>query len=247
MLKHFIIRNLHSLFGFENYLFIFSVFKILTLDFDKRKKEYVYFSKLFEKDANIIVIGANTGITTIPVAKNVKNGKVIAIEPVPVNFRTLQRVINYFKLQNVIPVNIALGRENGVIEMILPIINKTKSHGLAYVKDDSIKGFQEGIKYNVTLKKLDDVEEVRKMKVDGIKIVSENYEKFIFEGGEEIINKNRPLIYCELWFNENRNKTLSLIKSWNYDIKVLENNKLVSYLSEKHRTKNLFFVPNENS
>lgn len=219
------------------------MFKIHTLDLDKRKKEYVYFSKLFEKDSNILIIGANTGITTIPVAKNSPEGKVFAIEPVSVTYRTLERVIKYFKQTNVITLNIALGNRNGTIEMFLPIINKTRSHGLAYIKDESIEGFQEGLKYNVDIRKLDDLDLIQDVKISGIKIVAENYEKFIFEGGEKFINKNRPLIYCELWFNENRIKTLSLIRSWNYEIKVLENNSLILFNSTIHKTKNLFFVP----
>ena len=243
MLKHFIIRNLHSLFGFENYLFFFSLFKIFTLNLDKRKKEYVYFSKIFEKDSNILIIGANTGITTVPVAKTTVEGKVFAVEPVPVNYRTLERVIKYFNQTNVITLNMALGNKSGTIDMFLPIINKTRSHGLAYIKDESIEGFQEGIKYNVDIWKLDDLELIQDVKISGIKVVAENYEKFIFEGGEKFINKNKPLIYCELWFNENRIKTLSLIRSWNYEIKVLENNSLIPYISSKHKTKNLFFVP----
>lgn len=89
MLKHFAIRNLNKILGFENYLFIFSIFKIKTLNLDKRKKEYVYFSNLFPSDSNILILGANTGITTIPVAKNVRDGKVFAIEPVPENYSTL--------------------------------------------------------------------------------------------------------------------------------------------------------------
>ncbi len=231
--------------GFENYLFVFSVFKIRTLELDKRKKEYVYFSKLFKKNSNILVLGANTGITTVPVALNVAPGKVIAIEPVPENFRTLKKIVQYFKCSNVSLMNFALGNDNKEIEMYLPVINDTKSHGLAYVKDQNIEGFDEGIEYKVMMKKLDSIDEIINLKVDGIKIVAENYEKNIFEGGKEIIMKNRPLIYCELWFNENRNKVLELIKSWNYEIRVLQDNKLISLDSSVHKTKNLFFIPLE--
>jgi len=77
----------------------------------------------------------------------------------------------------------ALGNENKIIEMILPVINNTKSHGLAYVKDDTVKGFDQGVKYSIEMKRLDDIEIINKIRIDGIKIVAENYEKFIFEGG----------------------------------------------------------------
>lgn len=219
------------------------MFKIHTLGLDNRKKEYLYFSELFEENSNILVIGANTGITTIPVAKNIRKGKVVAIEPVQVNYMTLLKVIKHFKLNNIIPVNLALGNESGSADMVLPVINKTRSHGMAYVNDGTVEGFPEGISYKVKIRKLDDLEEIKDLRISGIKIVTENYEKLIFEGGEKTIKKNRPIIYCELWHNENRKKTLSLIKSWNYEIKVLENKILVPYSEIKHFTKNLFFIP----
>ncbi|MBL8007107.1 MAG: FkbM family methyltransferase [Ignavibacteria bacterium] len=247
MFKHFIIRNLHSLLGFENYLFIFSVIKIRTLELDSRKKEFVFFSRMFKEDSNVLILGANTGITTVPVARNISKGRVIAIEPVPDNFKTLVSVTDYFKCRNVTALNFALGKENRDIEMYMPVINKTKSHGLAYVNDESIEGFEEGIKYRVMMKKLDSVEEVSDLKIDGIKIVAENYEKNILEGGKDTLMKHRPLIYCELWFNENRKNTLSLIKSWNYEIRILNNGKLIPADESLIKTKNLFFIPAERT
>ncbi len=244
MLKHFIIRNLHSLLGFEDYLFTFTIFKISTLSLYKKKKAFIYFTKLFPKDANIIVIGANTGITTIPIAKNVPEGKVFAIEPIPDNLKTLQRVIKYYKLFHIDPINVALGNENKEIEMVMPIVAKTKSHGLCHIDDKNIRETKVGIKFKVQMKKLDDIFSSFEGKIDGIKIVTGNYEWFIFDGGKELIAKHRPLMYCELWFNDNKQEVLELIKSWNYEIKVLEGKKLVQYNSQQHFKVCFFFVPN---
>jgi len=246
LLKHFIIRNLHSLLGFEDYLFTFTIFKISTLSLYKNKKEFIYFTTLFPKNANIIVIGANTGITTIPIAKNVPSGKVFAIEPIPVNFKTLQRVIKYFKFFHIEPINIALGNENKEIEMVMPIVENTKSHGLCHIDDKNIRETKAGIKFKVLMKKLDDIFSSFNGKIDGMKIVAENYEWFIFDGGKELIAKHRPLIYCELWFNNSRSKVLEQIKSWNYEIKVLEGNKLIQYNSQFHFTPCFFFVPKDS-
>ncbi|MEO6694444.1 MAG: FkbM family methyltransferase [Ignavibacteria bacterium] len=243
MFKHFIIRNLHSLLGFENYLFTFTLFKISTLKHDNRKKEFVYFTKLFRRDANVIVIGANTGITTIPIAKNVLSGKVFAFEPIDQNYKTLLRIIDYFNFTNIETYNIALGNKNTEIEMVMPVVDNTRSHGLCHIDDGSVPAYEQGIKFRVLMKKLDDIFKSFEGKLDGIKIVAENYEWFIFDGAKEIINKHRPLIYCELWFNEQRQKVLKQVHDWDYDIKVLENEKLIDYNPEQHHTKNLFFVP----
>ncbi len=242
-MKHFVIRNLHSLLGFENYLVFFSIFKILTLKLDRRKREYLYFTGLFESSANIIVIGANTGITTVPIAKKVNEGKVYAIEPVIENYNALTKVLKHYKLKNVETINIALGNENKMVDMIMPVLNDAKSHGLCHVNDESISGYKEGIIIPVKMQKLDELFLNYGAKINGIKIVAENYERFIFEGSEEVIKKNRPLIYCELWYNENREKTLDMIRKWNYDIKVLVKGRLVNYIEKIHFTKNLFFIP----
>jgi len=243
LLKHFVIRNLHSLLGFENYLFIFSIFKISTLNLYKNKTEYLHFTKLFSDDANIIIIGANTGITTVPISKNVPNGKIFAVEPVKENYDILVKVIEHYKLKNTKALNYALGSENKMIEMVMPIVDNTKSHGLCYIGEVNQEKYGKGIKFTVEMKKLDDLFSTFKESIDGIKVVAENYEKFIFEGAEELIKKNMPLIYCELWFNENRNKVLDLIRSWNYEIFVFANNALVLYDENKHPTRSLFFVP----
>lgn len=203
----------------------------------------MFFSKLFSEDANIIVIGANTGITTVPVAKNVTLGKVFAIEPVPDNYSVLKNIIKHYKLRNTEALNFALGNENKTIDMVMPLVENTRSHGLCHIDESNIEGYDTGIKFKVEMKRLDDLFSAFKENIDGIKIVAENYEKFIFEGGEEIIKKNMPLIYCELWFNEKRLKTLDLIQSWNYEVRTLDRGALVIYNEDKHHTKNLFFVP----
>ena len=48
-----------------------------------KEKRNMSISQNYSKNSNILVLGANTGITTVPVALNVAPGKVIAIEPVP--------------------------------------------------------------------------------------------------------------------------------------------------------------------
>ena len=53
----------------ERYLRMFSAFKIKTLRFDKRKSAFLYFTSLHGTDANIVVAGACTGITTIPLCE----------------------------------------------------------------------------------------------------------------------------------------------------------------------------------
>lgn len=245
-MKHFIIRTLHKIFGFERYLFIFTIFKIQTLSLYKKKRAYLYFTKMFSPSSNIIVIGASTGITTIPLAKRVKYGKVFAIEPVKENYLAILEVARFYNQKNVETINYALGNENKTIEMIMPIINSTKSHGMCHI--EGARQSDEGIKFDVKMKRLDDMPEFFQIKIDGIKIVVESYDEFIFKGGENLIKKNMPVIYCELWLlNENRTKTLELVTKLNYKIKVLEGDRLVDINSENEKSRFLFFIPQVKS
>lgn len=84
-MKTFVIKTLHHIFGYERYLFLFSICKIHTLRFFSKKWDYLYFVRELKPDYNVLVIGASTGITTIPIAKKCSEGKVIAYEPVETN------------------------------------------------------------------------------------------------------------------------------------------------------------------
>ena len=64
-------------------------------------------------------------------------------------------------------------------------------------------------------------------------------------GGINLIKKNKPIIYCELWENENRKKCFELMESLEYKIYVLIKEKLELYDSSKHHKQNFFFIPNK--
>jgi hypothetical protein len=80
--------------------------------------------------------------------------------------------------------------------------------------------------------------------VQGIKIDVENFEYYALMGGKRIIETNHPIIYAELWDNENRKKCIELLGQMNYNINVIDNNKLVPYNDKKHKGQNFIFLPN---
>jgi FkbM family methyltransferase len=246
-LKHFFIRILHSLLGFKNYLFLFSIFKIFTLRFYSNKKDYLFFTEMIKKDSNVIVIGANTGITTIPIAKKNSEGNIFAFEPVIENYEILQRVIKYFKVKNITAFCYALGNENTEAEMLMPVLDSVKSHGLCHIADEKVEGFKEGIKMKVQMRKLDSMSNVIKVKINFIKIVAQNSDRYIFPGARDMILKNRPVIYCELWNNENRRITMSIIREMGYDIKIRSGTKLINFSNDLPYTENFFFLPAESA
>lgn len=242
-MKGLVIKLLHNLLGYELYLKVFSVLKIKTLFLDSRKSDFLYFEKQFNENATIVVIGACTGITTIPFVKDKSKRKVYAYEPLSSNFKILNWVVNYFNAKNVRIFNLGFGNKLEQRELILPIINGVKKQGMSHIKDDAIIGYNEGISEIVELDTLDNRNEIRALKIDAIKIVAENFEYQIIEGAKHIIENSKPIIYCELWSNEKRNLVIELMKEYGYDIFFRKGKVLIPYDSNNYSGKNFFFKP----
>ncbi len=77
-----------------------------------------------------------------------------------------------------------------------------------------------------------------------MKIDVENFEYFVLKGGEKIIEKNHPVIYCELWDNNNRKKCIELLNNLGYSAFVLQKKELVRYENATVDKHNFFFLPN---
>ena len=243
-MKSVIKKLLQLLLGFNNYLFLFSLFTIYTLKWNKKERDFLFFLKLIPKEGVILDIGANIGIMTVHLGKRFRNSKIFAFEPIPNNLKTLQQIINFFNLNNITVCDYALGNENGQIEMVMPVVDSVKMQGLSHVVHDSIKEYNDGHKFKVKVNKLDDVNELKKsgIKLTAIKMDVENFEFFVLEGGKKLIEKHKPVIYTELWDNLNRDECFKMLRELNYHVKILENNRLVSYSKLKHKTQNFFFI-----
>jgi len=240
-LKNTIKYILHRLLGFQNYLFAFSAFKIYTLKWDKKENDFFYFLDQISGDDTVLDIGANIGIMSVHMSR--KASSVIAFEPVPENLTTLKRILNFFNAKNVVLKEVALGEKNGEIEMVMPKVGEVKMQGLSHVVDESIRDFNEGIKYKVALSRLDDVAGLSEKRITAIKMDVENYEYPVLKGAEELLRKNKPIIYIELWENDNRENCFRFIKEMGYEIKVLMNGILVSFDKGIHNKQNFFFIP----
>jgi len=245
-MKSLIIRILHYVFGYRGYLYVFSICKIATLWMFNKKWDYLYFVKQLKFDSNVLVIGASTGITTIPIAKKCHRGKVYAYEPIQDNFDTINRLLSFYKVKNCLVYQIGLGnRSNHSIPMLIPIINGVKKQGMAHLDDESIDKFEKFIKTNVVIQTLDEREELKSLPIHGIKLIAENYELEILQGAEKTIRRCKPYIYCELWDNKKRDEVIRLIKSYGYNCYYRESGILKIVDIDRYRNRNLFFIPNE--
>ena len=246
-MKALIKKTLQRILGFDNYLYIFSLFTIYTLKWNKNEKDFLFFLKLIPNDGIVLDIGANIGIMTAHLCRKLKNVTVYAFEPMPNNLKALQRIIRFFHLKNVKVMDFALGNEEGSVEMVMPVVDSVKMQGLSHVVHDSIEEFNEGTRFKVAVRKLDNLKELTESdkRVTAIKMDVENFEFFVLDGAKNLIRKHKPLIYTELWDNKNRDKCLNLIRELGYGVKVIQEGALVDFDSKRHSTQNFFFIPIE--
>jgi len=231
---------LQKLLGFENYLLWFSKFKIATLKWDDKENHFLYFLELLPNNGIVLDIGANIGIMASWLAKKKPEAKIFCYEPIKENYDVLTKIIQGKKYINVVLHNIALGAVKGQLKMIMPIIGSAKQQGLSHVYNATEHYDYDGEKYTVDVEKIDDLFIDEKEHITGIKIDVENFEYQVLLGAQETLKKHKPLLYVELWDNQNRSDCFTLMKSLGYEIMVLNENELVTFTDEK--TQNFFFV-----
>jgi FkbM family methyltransferase len=248
-MKHLAKKLLQTILGFDNYLFLFSIYIIYTLRWNRNERDFLYFLKMLPDGGNVLDIGANIGIMTVHFARRLPRSKILAFEPIPSNVKALRKIIKFFGLQNVEIMDFALGNYDGDVEMIMPVLDSLPMQGLSHVMHESIPDLNEGRKYQTKIKKLDNIAAFFEngFHLNAIKIDVENFEYFVMAGAEKLIGIHHPLIYAELWDNENRAKCFSLLQSLDYNFMVLHNGKLEPYVDGQHSTQNFFFIPSSYS
>lgn len=227
--------------GYQRYLYVFARYKIGNLETDKKESDFFAFMDVIEKDGLLLDVGANLGIMTYHLCKRFPDRKVLAIEPIPSNIEVLLRVIEKYNLGNAELVPLAVGdKHQEEIKMVLPEKGNVKMQGLSHVVHDSIKEWNEGEEYTVMSDTLDHI--VMEEKVAGIKMDIENYEFFALKGAQNILERDKPVVYLELWENENRDKCFQLLKEFNYEVFVNSEQGLISYLPSEHQKQNFVFI-----
>jgi FkbM family methyltransferase len=196
---------------------------------------------MMNPEDTVLDIGANIGFMSYFLSRRVKKGLIYSFEPIPENIKNILRVRKFFRLSNVRVQDYALGSEKNSLTMVMPVIGNARKQGLSHVVSDE-RSKETGIIFSVDQNRLDDITLLKDKKIQGIKIDVENYEYEVFKGAQELLRASKPIIYCELWDNENRKKCFNLLTGLGYQIKVLINGNLMPFENDQHKTQNFFFV-----
>lgn len=239
-MKNLIKYLLQKILGYQTYLYTFAKYKIRNIESDKKEKDFFVFMDQIDKSGILLDVGANIGIMTYHLCKRFTDRKVMAIEPMPSNLEVLMKVIEKYDLENAELIPMAVGNEHDQeIKMILPKQGKVKMQGLAHVKHDSITEWNEGEEYTVMSDTLDNLTSGEK--IAGIKMDIENFEFFALEGATRILTEDKPVVYLELWENDNRDQCFDLLEKLGYQAYVSTEAGLKAYDPQIHQKQNFIF------
>ena len=231
---------MQKILGYQQYLFVFAKYKIGNLESDKKEGDFFAFMDAIDREGDLLDVGANIGIMTYHLSQRFPDRNIRAIEPMPSNIDVLSRIIKKYDLKNADLIPMAVGNEQEKeLSMILPEQGKVKMQGLAHVKHDSITEWNEGEEYKVMSDTMDHL--FRGKTIAGIKMDIENFEYFALEGAVEMLKRDKPVVYLELWENENRDNCFNLLEGLGYKAFVYLEKELVQYVPQEHQKQNFIF------
>jgi len=239
-LKNAIKYVLQKVLGYQRYLFVFAKRKIRTLKTDKKEGDFFAFMNAIDQEGDLLDVGANIGIMSIHLSQRFSNRTILAIEPMPSNLSVLMRVIAHYEAKNVEVIATAVGDKDGEeVEMVLPLNGKVKMQGLAHVVHDSITEWNEGEKFKIASDTIDTI--VGNRTISGIKMDIENYEYYGLLGAQKLLQRDKPVLYLELWENENRTRCFDYLKSLGYEVFVNTQKGLTPFDPAIHQVQNFIF------
>jgi FkbM family methyltransferase len=143
--------------------------------------------------------------------------KVVAFEPIPSNLAVAKRLCRILKIKDVEFVETALGDYTGAVEMVMPIVADIPASAQTYLARDnhdpiSIHGVG-GRRFTVPLTMLDCLDLPR---VHGVKLDVENFEAHVLRGAIQLLKRDHPIVYCELWDTPNRQEVITSLSESGY-------------------------------
>jgi len=178
-----------------------------------------FVSKHLKENMVCVDVGANIGYYSTLYSKIIgRNGKVLAIEPSPVNFEYLKNNLELQNFDNYLVFNCASGEKEGSVRFLM---DKRANKCMIVQNENQVSDTANII--SVPVRKIDDIIDESKVdQVDFLKFDVEGYEWFAIQGALKTIQIFKPVIQIEIHFNrlgrENTQKILKILKNENYQI-----------------------------
>lgn len=178
------------------------------------------FIDLAKSSNTVIDIGANTGIYTILTALSNPNCKLLAFEPHPNNYKRLTKNLEINQIKNVQAFQQAVGNQESFINFYIPdneAISDTSS-ALESFSKSTYKGQINWKSIDVAQTSLDSLCQKNQFdSIDLMKIDVEGYEINVFKGANEFFNKYKPIIFCEIFLNDEKREFFqNFIQKYDY-------------------------------
>ena len=223
-------RLLYRLLSLEGYLRVvsrlFFLYRALGIGRRGRALEYNYhLPNLVSRGATAIDIGANLGYYTRPLADIVgAEGRVYAVEPVPVIFDVLKR--NVAGRKNVTLLNYALGSEERTIEMANDSVAAAGYFGTGrnFVSDGELSG--EAIRFTAQMRRGSELF-ATVGKIDFIKCDIEGYERVVIPELKPLIERHHPTVLIES-DGDTRHEIIKMFTDMGYRAYMLEGGREVA-------------------
>jgi FkbM family methyltransferase len=180
--------------------------------------------RLFQKHltplSNIVEIGANLGLHSVPLAKIANKGKVICFEPQRIIFQILCANIAINDLINVFPHNKAVSNTEREITIQSSDYETPWNYGAFSIeKGMSTEGAFKGAvsSESLTVTTLDAFLPVTELRsIDLLKIDAEQHEIAVLNGAENLVARHRPIIFVENNNAQYGDKLIRCVKALGY-------------------------------
>lgn len=194
----------------------------------------------------VVDVGANIGYYTMMLAKAVgPKGKVFAFEPEPNNFELIKKNIDANGFTNIIPINSAVGKENGMLKLYISKPEWNGSNGMHRIYPSV---FCEDSPIDISVLSLDTFFNNKKIWIDEndtlmlsdglvndisfVKIDAEGAELDVLKGMTNILNNKRLSMLveygpaCVREKGDNPYETVDILKNANFNFNYESNNKI---------------------
>lgn len=200
----------------------------LWVDPSRMRWEEQFLEDYLKEGDVFIDVGANIGTLSLRASKLVtKNGQIFSFEANPYLANFIEDNIKLNEFKNIKVFNYAVGEQDGNISFQL---NKSDDRSRVFENgDDTIK---------IKLCKLDDVIPTESS-ISLLKIDTEGYEKFVFQGALDTIKRSKVIMFESIESNtKNYNYStidnILFLKKQNFDIFKLGRNKIMYPFKEQN-------------